>query len=255
MSTYFITDSHLGAGSDSMERERQLVQFLCDIEPDCERLILLGDIFEFWFSYKYVVPKGHVRLLGQLAGMVDRGVEVHYFLGNHDMWLFDYLTKEIGLIMHEDACDITLDGKQFHLGHGDGLGYKLTENAHEKRYIHLKRIFRNRICQKAFAWIPPRLGMWIALGWSQHSRKGHSDKFNHYLGDSHEGITLHCRQLLRQRDYDFFVFGHRHLAMEMELDEEGRKARYVNVGDWIEHRDYAVFDGTEVVLRQYRKLL
>lgn len=250
--TYFITDAHLGAGADSLQRERELVQFLSSIEGDCERLVLLGDMFEFWFSYRYVVPKGHVRLLGKLADMVDKGIEVHYFIGNHDMWLFDYLEQEIGLTMHPDACDMELNGKRFHIGHGDGLGYRQTQNQHEKHYIHLKRLFRNHLCQRLFAWIPPRLGMWVALKWSAASRKGHGEKFNHYLGDECEGIVLHCHEQLRRQPYDHFVFGHRHLALQMKIQEESRPAAlYTNVGDWIEHRDYARFDGEQVALHQY----
>ena len=251
MSTYFLSDSHLGAGSDSLLRERQLVAFLHSIEPDCERLVLLGDIFEFWFSYRHVVPKGHVRLLGALAEMVDRGVEVHYFIGNHDMWIFDYLEKEIGIIMHSEACDMVLNGKRFRMGHGDGEGHKLTRNKHEKHYIHLKRIFRCRFNQRLFGLVNPLIGMSIALRWSDNSRQSHGDKFNHYLGDAYEGIVIHAQECLSHQDYDYFVFGHRHLAMTKEIIHSDRKALYVNVGDWIDHRDYARFDGTCLTLHQY----
>lgn len=251
MSTYFLTDSHLGAGADSLERERQMVRFLDSILPDCERLILLGDIFEFWFSYKYVVPKGHVRILGKLAEMIDRGIEIHYFIGNHDMWLFDYLEKEIGLTMHSDPIDMEIDGRMFHIGHGDGMGYKLTQNRHEKKYIKLKRMFRCRFNQKLFAMVNPRIGIGIALRWSNSSRKSHGDKYNHYLGDEKEGIVLHCKEKLKEARFDYFVFGHRHLAMTMPLEIENRRSVYINVGDWIDHRNYAVFDGKEVTILDY----
>ena len=251
MSTYFLSDSHLGAGPDSLMREKQLVAFLDSIEPDCERLILLGDIFEFWFSYKYLVPKGHVRLLGKLASMVDQGIEVHYFIGNHDMWLFDYLQQELGVIMHTEACDMVLNGKRFRIGHGDGEGHKRTHNKHEKKYIHLKRIFRCRLNQHLFSIVNPLIGMGIALRWSDNSRKGHGDKYNHYLGDENEGIVLHCQECLERQDYDYFIFGHRHLAMTMELTHANRKALYINAGDWMDHRDYVRFDGEAVTLNQF----
>lgn len=252
MSTYFISDSHFGAGSDSLLREKELVAFLDSIEADCSRLIFLGDIFDFWFTYKYVVPKGHVRILGKLASMVDRGIEVHYFIGNHDMWLFDYLEKEIGLIVHPDPCNMTIDGKLFHLGHGDGLAHDITKNAHEKRYIWLKRLFRCRFNQKLFALINPLIGVGIALRWSDSSRKSHGHKFDHYLGDEKEGIVLHCRRQLGTADYDYFVFGHRHMVLEKEITFGSRKATYYNVGDWIDHRNYAKFDGTTFSLCNYK---
>lgn len=251
MKTYFLTDSHFGAGQDSLQREREMVAFLDSIAQDCERLILLGDIFEFWFTYKYVVPKGHVRILGKLAEMVDNGVEVHYFIGNHDMWIFDYLEKEIGLIMHADPCDMLIHGKRFHVGHGDGAGYQRTRNRHEKKYMTLKRIFRCRFNQRLFSIVNPHIGFAIAMRWSDSSRRSHGDKYNHYLGDEYEGIVLHCQEYLEQKECDFFVFGHRHLAMTKEITYAERQALYLNVGDWIDHRDYAVFDGEKMTACRY----
>lgn len=247
MSTYFVTDAHLGSGADSRQRERELVNFLSSVEADCDRLILLGDIFDFWFTYKYVVPKGFVRLLGKLADMVDKGIEVHYFIGNHDMWMFDYLEKEIGIFMHDEPCDMTIDGKLFHMGHGDGLCGRKTHNRHDKHYLVLKAIFRCRLNQRLFSWVNPRISFGIACGWSDSSRKSHGTKYDHYLGDQSEGIVLHCRQKIKERPYDYFVFGHRHLPMEMDVET----AKYINAGDWIGHRNYVRFDGSEAKLLEY----
>lgn len=247
MSTYFLTDSHLGNGADSAQREKDLVAFLDSIENDCERLILLGDMFDFWFSYKYVVPRGYIRLLGKLAQMADKGVEIHYFIGNHDMWMFDYLEKEIGIIMHSDPVEMTLGGKRFLIGHGDGVG------GLDKYYLMLRRIFRCRFNQRLFAIMNPGVGFRIALRWSNSSRRSHGRKYEEYLGDGKEDIVVFCHKQLRLKDYDYFVFGHRHLPINKVIEEpacacgqqtEDRKATYVNVGNWIDRRDYAVFDGS-----------
>lgn len=263
MSTYFITDVHLGSGSDSAQRERDLVAFLNAIEPTAERLILLGDIFDFWFSYKYVVPRGYVRLLGKLAQMADAGVEIHYFIGNHDMWIFDYFQKEIGIIMHNAPLEMSIEGKQFLMGHGDGLG------GIDKSYNLLKRIFRGKCNQKLFSIVNPLIGFGIAECWSESSRQSHNEKYMNYLGDENEGIVIFCQKELQQKPYDYFVFGHRHLAMQKtltvplaeapitgqnDLSAASRTAQYVNVGDWIAHRNYAVFDGHTLQLQSFQSL-
>lgn len=250
MNTYFITDAHLGSIDDQGQRERDLVAFLDRIKVDCERLVLLGDMFDFWFTYKYVVPKGQVRFLGKLAELADRGIEIHYFIGNHDMWLFDYLSEEIGVIMHEEPCEMTLGDKRFFIGHGDGLGGNETSEKHDRNYLRLKKIFRCRFNQQLFSWVNPRIGFSLARKWSAHSRKSHFNKLNHYLGDDKEGIVIHCKKLQSEKHFDYFVFGHRHLALEMPIGD----ATYINVGDWLENRDYAVFDGNTLQLHHQKEL-
>lgn len=247
MKTYFLSDAHLGAGNDSLQRERELVAFLDAIRPDCARLVLLGDMFDFWFSYRHVVPRGFSRFIGKLAQMADEGVEIHYFIGNHDMWVFDYFANEVGCIMHPNPAPLTIDGKVFQIGHGDGLGHL------DKKYDFLKRVFRCRFNQRLFAFFHPYMGFSIAEAWSEHSRKQHKVKFFQYMGDDKEGIVLWAKQQLATQDCDFFVFGHRHLPMMKWLNVntaqgQHRQALYVNVGEWIDHRNYACFDGKELWL-------
>lgn len=242
--TFFVTDAHLGSGIDSRQRELDLVRWLETIEPEAKRIILLGDIFDFWFTYKQAVPRGFVRLLGKMAQMADSGVEFHFFIGNHDMWLFDYLEKEIGVVMHNEPIAMEIDGKRFLIGHGDGLCNK------DYKYNFIKRVFRCRFNQWLFAGIHPNIGFPIANSWSNSSRKKHSRNDSGYLGDDKEGIYLYCKQMQQQKidtgvqPYDYFIFGHRHTPIVRPLGT----ATYINVGNWIEHRDYAVFDGESVTL-------
>lgn len=246
--TFFVTDAHLGSGTDSRQREAELVKWLDSIEDEAQRVIMLGDIFDFWFTYKYVVPQGYTRLLGKMAQMSDDGVEFHFFIGNHDMWLFDYLQKEIGVTMHSKPEEMFIDGKHFLIGHGDGMGNQ------DLSYNILKHLFRNRICQWLFAGIHPKIGFSIARRWSTKSRHSHSKKYNRYLGDDKEAIYQFCvrRQDERQKAgsqlFDYFIFGHRHTPIVRSLGD----ATYINVGNWLENRDYAVFDGEKTELKSFQ---
>ena len=245
--TFFITDSHLGSGADSRKRECDMVQWLTAIEPEARTVIMLGDIFDFWFTYKYAVPRGYVRLLGKMAQMVDSGIEFHFFIGNHDMWLFDYLEKEIGVTMHTEPEEMVIDGKHFLMGHGDGM-----DNG-DRHYNFLKRVFRSRLNQWLFAGIHPNIGFPLANRWSANSRRKHSLLANSYLGDDKEAIFQYCTR--RQKEniaaelppYDFFLFGHRHTPVCRPIGD----AMYVNVGNWIENRDYAVFNGKKLELLKF----
>ena len=243
---YFVTDAHLGAGADSSQRERELVAFLTSIEDKADTLFLLGDMFDFWFTYRHVVPRGHVRFLGQLARMVDRGIQVHFFIGNHDMWLFDYLSSEIGIIMHPHPETLHLQGRTIHLGHGDGL------DAHDHKYNFLKRVFRSPINQRLFAAVHPGLSFGIANAWSHSSRVSHGPNCQDYKGDDREGIVQHCLQLLHNEPYDYFVFGHRHGQVLRPLSTNGHNATYINVGNWLNRRDYAVLHQGTITLHQYQ---
>ena len=167
---YFITDAHLGAGPDSPQRERDLCSLLDQMKLDAAMVVFLGDMFDFWFTYRYVVPRGHVRLLGKMAELADAGIELHFFIGNHDMWLFDYLQKEVGAIMHDEPDTLIFDGRRFLVGHGDGLGHL------DRRYDIIRRIFRNRLNQRLFALLPSGLTFGIANSWSNSSRKSHIKK-------------------------------------------------------------------------------
>ena len=237
---YFISDAHLGAGVDSPQRERELCTLLDQMKQDAAMVVFLGDIFDFWFTYRYVVPKGHVRLLGKMAELTDAGIPLHFFIGNHDMWLFDYLKDELGAVMHDEPDTLEFDGKRFLIGHGDGLGHL------DRRYDIIRHIFRSRLNQRLFALLPSGLTFGIAHAWSNHSRKGHIKKnpqIFEYQGDNREGIVIYCRQRLEKEHFDYCVFGHRHTPMVKDDCLPG--SIYVNVGDWLLHRNYAVYhDGT-----------
>ncbi|MBP5528317.1 MAG: UDP-2,3-diacylglucosamine diphosphatase [Bacteroidales bacterium] len=236
---YFISDAHLGSGSDSRQREQELCRFLDSIKADCRTLFLLGDMFDFWFSYRYTVPRGHTRLLGKLAELADSGVELHFFIGNHDMWLFDYLEKEMGAVMHSDPEVMVIDGKRFLIGHGDGQGHL------DKNYDLLRRIFRSRLNQRLFALLPASWTFPIALRWSDSNKEKHARKDTlHYLGDDREGIVRYCRERLKSEHFDYCIFGHRHTPLTMPLSTANCELPtvYVNTGDWLFNRNYAVYD-------------
>ncbi len=245
--TFFITDAHLGSGVDSRQREADLVRWLDMVAPEAKRIVMLGDIFDFWFTYRHAVPRGHVRLLGKLAELSDSGIELHFFIGNHDMWLFDYLATEIGAIMYSEPTALKWEGKYFLLGHGDGM------DQGDRKYLFLKHIFRSKLNQWLFAGIHPNISFPLANRWSQSSRQKHSIECNGYLGDDREAIFQYClqqQQLAASQNkapYDFFLFGHRHTPVCRPIG----KAFYINVGNWIENRDYAVFDGTELQLLSF----
>ena len=199
---YFVSDTHFGAPPDSRGREADFVRWLDMMKADGDKLFLLGDIFDFWFSYKHVVPRGFVRVLGKLAELADSGVEIHFFTGNHDMWVFDYLEKEIGLQVHTAPMEMEIDGKLFFMGHGDGL------TKMNKSYNALKRMFASRFCQRAFAALHPWVGFGIAKKWSRSSRKSGKKKVKKQCRPSE--VPVFCKAKLQEKHYDFFVFGHRH---------------------------------------------
>lgn len=241
---YFITDAHLGVGADTAERERTLCALLDNMKRDAAMVVLLGDMFDFWFSYRHVVPRGHIRLLGKLAELADSGVELHYFIGNHDMWLFDYLEKEMTITMHEEPAIITFAGRRFLMGHGDGLGHL------DRHYDMLRWLFRNRFNQWLFGCLPEWMTFGIALRWSDSSKQKHRREDLDYKGEEREGIVLYCKERMVQEEIDYCVFGHRHTPLSVTLSGTcaGHAVQYVNVGDWFTHRTYACFDGEQLEL-------
>lgn len=247
---YFVTDAHLGAGSNTLEREHELCAFLDQIKTDADMIFFLGDIFDFWFTYKYVVPRGYVRLLGKMAELADSGIKIHFFAGNHDMWMFDYLQKEIGCIMHDEPTLIEYDGQRFLLGHGDGLGHL------DHKYDFLRHVFRSRVNQRLFALVNPGLTFGIAQGWSRRSRKGHLKKnpqIFEYQGDNREGIVLYIKQRMAEEQFDYCLFGHRHTPLVRTIETSSTQhTTYVNVGDWLMHRNYAVYADGKVELKEFR---
>lgn len=239
----FISDAHLGSGSDTKERERQLCSFLDGIKEDCCQLFLLGDMFDFWFTYRHLVPRGHVRLLGKLAELADSGTKIHFFAGNHDMWMFDYLEKEIGAVMHDEPEVFEIDGKRFLIGHGDGLGHL------DKYYDTLRCIFRSRLNQRLFALLPSRLTFPFACRWSDSNKDKHAKQDTlHYMGDDQEGIVLYCKERMEKEHLDYCVFGHRHTPLIRQLKPG---TMYLNTGDWLFNRNYAVYSLEEHTLKLY----
>jgi len=240
---YFASDFHLGSFplSDSRARERRAVAWLDAIKADARELFLVGDVFDFWFEYATVVPKGYVRFLGKLAELADAGVKITLFKGNHDMWMFGYLKDELGATIVDNELVIDLDGKSFYIHHGDGLG------PGDRRYKMLKKIFRSRFCQWLFARLHPNLGIGIAQKWSRNSRAANGAK-ELFLGEEREWLVQYAKDVLKDRHYDHFVFGHRHLPYDLPL---GEKSRIVNLGEWMHASTYAVWDGEKLKLRQW----
>lgn len=241
---YFASDFHLGVPDyeSSLKREKLIVKWLDEIRNDAGEIFLMGDVFDFWFEYKNVAPKGFVRLLGKLAEITDSGIPIHMFTGNHDMWLFDYLPKEIGVTIHRKPFVKTYNGKKFFLGHGDGLG------PGDHGYKFIKKIFASPVCQWLFARIHPNIGMSVGQFWSKKSRITNAGEDEKFLGEEKEWLVIHSKEILENEHYDYFIFGHRHLPLDIKLSD---KSRYVNLGEWVNYNTYAVYDGKDLTLKTY----
>jgi UDP-2,3-diacylglucosamine hydrolase len=240
---YFISDAHLGSLmiENEREQEKRLVTWLDGIKNDAAALYLLGDMFDFWYEYRLVVPRGYTRFLGKMAELADTGVELHFFIGNHDIWTFDYLEKEIGMIIHRKPYITEIYGKRFFLAHGDGLGDPSL------RFKLIRGLFHNRLAQILFSALHPRIGVGIGLLWSKQSRKKKKNGFSaKYLGEDKEHLVQFAKAYTGE-NIDFFVFGHRHIILDLELRN---KSRIAIIGDWIELFSYAVFDGKNFSVEQ-----
>lgn len=241
---YFASDFHLGAPNEisSREREQRIIRWLDSIKHRAAEIYLMGDLFDFWFEYKTVVPKGHVRLLGKIAELTDSGIPVNLFTGNHDMWMFDYLEKELGVTIFRKPIQKVYNGKKFYLGHGDGLG------PGDHQYKFLKKIFANSLCQWMFARLHPNLGIGIANFWSRKSRIANKHADEKFLGEENEWLIQFCKEELKKEHFDYFIFGHRHLPLDIKLNE---RSRYLNLGEWVTQSNYVVFDGNSVELKKF----
>lgn len=240
---YFASDFHLGSypKEQSELREKEIVRWLDHIKQDAAELYLVGDIFDFWFEYSTVVPKGYIRFLGKLAELADLGVKITLFKGNHDMWMFGYLKKELGAVIIDNELILHLNDKKIYIHHGDGLG------PGDKKYKFLKKIFRSSLCQWLFARLHPNLGIGIAQKWSKHSRIS-NDTDEHFLGEEREWLIQYAKEVLKEKHYDYFIFGHRHFPYEIQLASQ---STIINLGEWINYHTYAVWDGQNLNLEKW----
>lgn len=243
---YFLSDAHLGslAIEHGRTQERRLANFLDKIKDDAAAIYLLGDMFDFWYEFKYVVPKGFTRFLGKLSELTDRGVEVHYFVGNHDLWCGDYLEKECGVVLHREPLTCELYGKEFYLAHGDGLGDP------DKGFRMLRMMFRSATLQRMFSALHPRWSVWLGLNWAKHSRLKRVDgKEPDYMGEDKECLVLYAKDYLKSHpNINYFIFGHRHIELDLKL---AASSRVIILGDWIRYFSYAVFDGENLFFENF----
>ncbi len=243
---YFVSDVHLGFPNETKSRKREkfLIEWLESIEEDAAHIFLLGDIFDFWFDYKHAVPRNYVRLLGKLANLSDKGIQIHYFFGNHDMWLNDYFQKEIGMILHPDDLKISVNHTLYiYMAHGDGLG------PGEPMYKIIKKIFRNPISKILYRWIHPDIGIPLARWFSHSSRNHQNGSTTDFLGEDKEHLIVHSKAIARKYGaFDYYIFGHRHHMVTYPIPQTGT---YINIGDWMEHYSYAVCDGKTITLHQF----
>ena len=242
---YFASDFHLGVPNHekSLDREKQIVKWLDEIKQDASEIYLMGDLFDFWFEYKHTVPKGFVRLLGKIAEIVDSGIPVTLFTGNHDMWMFDYLPKELGVTIYREPITREYNGKKFYLGHGDGLG------PGDRGYKFIKKVFANRFCQWLFERLHPNFAIRMANYWSTKSRLSNGSEEEKFLGEENEWLAIYAKEILQKEHFDYFIFGHRHIPLNIKLNSN---SNYINLGEWVNYNSYAVFDGIHLELKYYK---
>ncbi|AUS05298.1 UDP-2,3-diacylglucosamine diphosphatase [Pseudotamlana carrageenivorans] len=241
---YFASDNHLGAptAEASRPREKKFVAWLDTIKQDAAAIFLLGDMFDFWIEFKTVVPKGFTRTLGKLAEISDSGIPIYYFVGNHDLWMNGYFEEELNIPVYHKPKEFTFNNKTFFIGHGDGLG------PGDKGYKRMKKVFTNPFCQWLFRWLHPDLGVRLAQHLSVKNKLISGDDDAKFLGEDNEWLVQYCKRKLEDKHRDFFVFGHRHLPLNIDLNEN---SKYINLGDWIQYYTYGVFDGETMALKEY----
>ena len=243
---YFLSDAHLGSRAIEHGRtqERRLVNFLDSIKHKAAAVYLLGDMFDFWYEFRLVVPKGYTRFLGKISELTDMGVEVHFFTGNHDIWCGDYLTKECGVIMHREPLTTEIYGKEFYLAHGDGLGDP------DKKFKLLRSMFHSKTLQTLFSALHPRWSVELGLTWAKHSRQKRADgKEPDYMGENQEHLVLYTKEYLKSHpNINFFIYGHRHIELDLMLSTT---SRVLILGDWINYFSSAVFDGENLFHEDY----
>ncbi|PCJ95536.1 MAG: UDP-2,3-diacylglucosamine hydrolase [Flavobacteriaceae bacterium] len=241
---YFASDNHLGAPTmeHSLPREKKFVAWLDTIKTDAAAIFLMGDLFDFWFEYKTVIPKGFTRTLGKLAELSDAGIPIYYFVGNHDLWMNGYFEEEFNIPVFHKPQQYTINNTSFFIGHGDGLG------PGDIGFKRMKKVFTNPLFKWLFKWLHPDVGMKIGQYLSVKNKTLSGNEDERFLGEDKEWLAQYAKRKLEQQHYDYFIFGHRHLPMTINLNE---KSIYMNLGDWITHYTYAVFDGTTLQLKKY----
>lgn len=240
---YFASDFHLGSPTQdiSFKRELKIIKWLDSIKEDCHTLFLVGDIFDFWYEYKRAIPKGFVRFQAKITELTDAGIPVYFFTGNHDMWMFGYLEKELGVKIIREEIELNTKNHSFLVGHGDGLGPR------DYAYKFFRTFFRNRFCQWLFGRFHPNLGIGIATNWSNKSRKKGNKQPEVYQGND-EWILQHCKEQELIKHHDFYIYGHRHLVIDTLISET---ARYVNLGEWYSSCNYGIYDGNHFALTKF----
>jgi UDP-2,3-diacylglucosamine hydrolase len=239
-----VSDCHFGIPDyhSSLAREKKFVAWLDMIKADAAEIYILGDLFDFWFEYKTVIPKGYTRLLGKLAELTDNGIKIHLFTGNHDMWMFRYFEQELGIDISRKPVVKEINGLKILIGHGDGLG------PGDYGYKMIKKIFASKTCQWLYARLHPNFAMGLGLFFSRRSRLARGDIDRIYKGDNGERLIVYAKEMLKKEHFDLFVFGHRHLPIDLKL---GENSRYINIGDWLQHFSYALLDGKEFITKKY----
>lgn len=243
---YFLSDFHLGApnAEASLVREKRICRFLDICKKDAAEIFILGDLFDFWFEYSTVVPKGYVRILGKLAELTDSGIKIHFFVGNHDMWMKNYFQTELNIPVYFEPDSFVFNNKKFLIGHGDGLG------PGDKGYKMMKKVFRHPVAKWMFGVLPPYLGIGLANYFSSKSRAKAGLTDEKFLGEDNEWLVIYSKEKLAGEHFDYFIFGHRHLPIDIELPGD---SRYINLGEWIKYYSYAVFDGENLSLEYYKE--
>ena len=241
---YFASDQHLGAPTPekSFPREKKFLKWLNEVKEDAAAIFILGDLFDFWFEYKTVVPKGFVRVLGKLAEIKDSGIPIYFFVGNHDLWMTDYFKTELNIPVYHTPQVFNINGKLFFMGHGDGLG------PHDKGYKRMKKVFTFPLFKWLFKWLHPDIGVRLGQYMSVKNKMISGDEDFKFLGEEKEWLVQYCKRKLETSHYDYFIFGHRHLPLEIQLNEQ---SKYVNLGDWVQYFTYAVVEGEHVLLKKY----
>ncbi len=241
---YFASDQHFGIPDiqSSKLREKKFISWLEEVNKDAKAIFLLGDLFDFWFEYKKVVPRGFVRVLGKIAEIRDGGTPIYFFVGNHDLWMSDYFTTELGIPVYHEPKEFEFNGKTFLIGHGDGLG------PGDKGYKRMKKVFVHPFSKWLYRWLHPDIGVRLAQYLSTKNKLISGEEDTRFLGEENEWLAQYAKRKLEKKHYDYFLFGHRHLPMEIEI---GKGSKYINTGDWITHFTYAVFDEKNLTLKTF----